>query len=53
MTVSGVAASMRGPGISPALMALRMTTSSRGLAAAALLMLVKPLSLPNTPSALA
>ena len=37
MTVSsGLAARMRGPGMSPALMALRMTTSSRGLAEAAL-----------------
>ncbi len=41
---SGDAASIRGPGISPALIALRMTISSRALAAAALLILVKPWS---------
>ena len=39
---SGVAASMRGPGMSPLLMALRMTMSSRDLADAMELMLVNP-----------
>src|SRR3954470_4231330 len=42
--ISGLAASVRGPGKSPALMALRNTTSSLGLAAAALLQAVNPWS---------
>ena len=40
--ISGVAASIRGPGISPASIALRITMSSRGLADAAQQRLVKP-----------
>ena len=40
----GVAASSLGPGISPFSMALRMTTSSLGLAEAALMQLVMPWS---------
>ena len=42
--ISGLAANVRGPGKSPALIALRSTTSSRGFAAAALLQAVKPWS---------
>ena len=42
--ISGVAASIRGPGISPASIAFRITMSSRGLADAAQQRLVKPWS---------